>query len=372
MAGADLRIIRVRHIPDPLRTSRESRLEVAIDNVGTIESSPYTLSVYNESGNRLDYHSKRSGLSTIAYNVITLEFRIRERGMHTLRFVIEGGESTHNEWLETLFWYDEGEEGGIGGPDCDLGTGGYIHDINILEANSGARIALQRMMDDFNSYSSSIIHDFKYNLYANFDAYCNKFDDLIKKSGLIRKEIVPGPSGLTQLIIEDDFKEFHYFRNELNKSPTTLSKLMSEKDKWEMLPYYKSAFHMFDTAESRNGLLNLKFVSKGSQRHEAVYNEFGILLNEINDYRNMGTYNYVGADDVEGHKLYDVEPYYRWGNVDGKGEGDSFIAALNRAWAFVQNSSAIEYYNSYATQFGLPQFIGITFEELDRIMKDLF
>jgi hypothetical protein len=70
--------------------------------------------------------------------------------------------------------------------------------------------------------------------------------------------------------------------------------------------------------------------------------------------------------------LYDVEPYYKWGNINGKGEGNSFVAALNRAWDFVQDSSAIEYYNSYATQFKLPPCDGKSLEELESVMKDFF
>ncbi|WP_432664057.1 CARDB domain-containing protein [Wukongibacter baidiensis] len=90
MARADLKILKVE--PSSLRAYKDSQFKVTIDNVGDVKSSPFTLAVYDEYGKRLDYHYNRSGLHTYGYNKVTLEFRIKESGRHTLRFVIEAGD----------------------------------------------------------------------------------------------------------------------------------------------------------------------------------------------------------------------------------------------------------------------------------------
>lgn len=188
-------------------------------------------------------------------------------------------------------------------------------------------------------------------------------NELVKKSGLVRRKAVPGAGSnggsTTKTIVEDRFKDIHYFRNKLNKVPTTLGELMNEKNKWEMLLYYKAAFHM----NGDDGIFNLKFVSNGDQLHEAVYDKDEKLLTETNDPLNMGTYNYVGPDDVDGHIDYDIEPYYKWGNTSilgGKGALVEISAAVENVLKFVADGlisqHAQNHYNIYARQFGLPEF----------------
>ena len=71
-----------------------------------------------------------------------------------------------------------------------------------------------------------------------------------------------------------------------------------------------------------DGEYNVKFISADGH-FEAVYDKEGKLLTEENDPINMGTYNYFGPNDFNGHKEYDVEPYYIYGNtVNQKGRGE--------------------------------------------------
>jgi len=108
----------------------------------------------------------------------------------------------------------------------------------------------------------------------------------------------------------------HYLRNKLNYAPLSLDDMLLEiKNKntlnWQLMPPRDSALHMFGL----DGEYNVKFVS-GNGMFEAVYDKNGVLLNEDNDPINMGTYNYANpTTDVKKHSIYDVAPYYIWGNT---------------------------------------------------------
>lgn len=133
---------------------------------------------------------------------------------------------------------------------------------------------------------------------------------------------------------EVDFEEMHYFRNKLNKVPTSLNHLLEinqslPKDKkWILLPPTESGFHMY----GENGVYNLKFLSADGT-FEAVYDRQGRL---VTDPRNMGTYNYVShIVDKDLHSKYDIAPYFDFGNTKEDGEKDGATeygkAALNVA-----------------------------------------
>lgn len=108
-------------------------------------------------------------------------------------------------------------------------------------------------------------------------------------------------------------KEEHYSRNKLNKAPATLGELKGEKDNWIKMDEDKSLYHM----QGEDGLDNVKYVSIDGH-YEAVYgsgDDDAILLTEENDPVNMGTYNFKDPNnDPVGHFLYDMLPYYLWGN----------------------------------------------------------
>jgi hypothetical protein len=121
-----------------------------------------------------------------------------------------------------------------------------------------------------------------------------------------------------------------------------------------MLPYDKAAFHM----TGDEGIFNLKFVSKGDQRYEAVYDTDGKLITEEGDgYINMGTYNYIGPDKVSGHIACDVNPYYKYGNIEGTGKGMAaeLVQAGGNIVRFLASTAARIHYNTYASQMGLEE-----------------
>jgi len=70
----------------------------------------------------------------------------------------------------------------------------------------------------------------------------------------------------------------------------------------------------------------LKFVSSQSTNNmfEGVYNFDGILLTAENDPVNCGTYNYC-SDQInsELHQKFDIDTYFKWGNVKGLFYGNS-------------------------------------------------
>jgi hypothetical protein len=139
-------------------------------------------------------------------------------------------------------------------------------------------------------------------------------------------------------------EKIHYFRNKLNVAPETLEDMVKEAQKgnWRLLPPIQAAFHMNDHDKIDEPLKNLKFVSSDGY-FEAVYDVNGKLLTEENDPINMGTYNYIGPDDVKGHERLDVDPYYKWGNteeVEGRGMRRELAAATNNLRKYESSKEA--------------------------------
>ena len=126
-------------------------------------------------------------------------------------------------------------------------------------------------------------------------------------------------------------QEEHYFRNKLNRVPATLDemveinrKIKNENERWILLGTNTSAYHMYATDFSGDGLNNLKFISADGM-YEAVYNHKGQLCTEITDPIKMGTFNYNGTYITNpagyvGHWDLDVEPYEKWGNIPNGGK----------------------------------------------------
>lgn len=357
---------------EPFKVGNEVEFTVKVKNYErNLDSPRYRVVLEDMNGNQLDYDNEPSVAprdTNNAYVATTIRTDdINSEGKVELRFRIVARDDqytdTDNDDNDKVREYNViGTGSGL--KISDLGTLTYIRLIeSIKESSSGIIGALNWMKCDFESFEEEDIKDFKRNYDREFNRFCQKFNELIKESGLIREEKKLSPSGnyvITELIIEDDFEEFHYFRNKLNRAPDTLDELIEEKDKWEMLPFYKAAFHM----SGDDGIFNLKFVSKDGQHHEAVYNKEGKLLTEKNDYINMGTYNYIGPDDADGHILYDVKPFYKWGNVSNTGRGDLKelkIAGENIGKFLLSDwisKEAQNNYNEYVHKFGLPMITG--------------
>ncbi|MDE7360316.1 MAG: cellulose binding domain-containing protein [Oscillospiraceae bacterium] len=191
----------------------------------------------------------------------------------------------------------------------NFGSGEYFEDLirrfdesNTFEFESEEYFdhIVNMMIDDLNR---SIYHEQV--SFENWDKFCEFFNYCIKNSGEINKEK-------------------HYTRNKLNRAPLTLKEMLMERGKWTLCDLSSSLYHM----DGVNGEYNLKFMSSCG-KYEAVYNRNGELLTEINDPVNMGTYNYVDFNtDFWGHKKYDVDPYKKYGNVNG-------VHAVNPASCFI-------------------------------------
>ena len=75
-----------------------------------------------------------------------------------------------------------------------------------------------------------------------------------------------------------------------------------------------SSFHQYVT----DGGKNIKYVSFDGH-FEVIYNGKNVLQNEKNNSLDMGTYNYYSPKTAPiDHGIYDIMPYERWGNVEGK------------------------------------------------------
>ena len=205
----------------------------------------------------------------------------------------------------------------------DLGTIQHINRINKAELIYGPYFTLTQLISEFNSYNNETIEDLKYNKYTNFDRVCKKVNELVKKVKMT--------------------EEIHYFRNRLNKGPKELELLLKEKDNWVLLTPDKSAFHM----HGRDGIFNLKFISKDEGNFEVVYDKDNKLVtNRIN----MGTYNFANPEDIKGHEKYDLKPYYSWGNTEmctGDGQLESLKKAINNLTRFSSDLNAKERYEKY-------------------------
>ncbi|GEM_PF-5884806 len=145
---------------------------------------------------------------------------------------------------------------------------------------------------------------------------------------------------------EVPYKELHYFRNKLNRSPKTRDEMVtkinnsSDGEKWKLLEIEESIFHMF----GEEGEFNLKFISADGM-FEAVYNRAGTLLTESNDPVNMGTYNYSHPKkNKTGHGMFDVAPYILYGNVEGVPAASGEFENKTR---FYNNPQAVAKYEEY-------------------------
>ena len=167
------------------------------------------------------------------------------------------------------------------------------------------------------------------------DEYCSKFNSYVKRSGSVTEKV-------------------HYFRNNLNRIPTTLQQLNSQSSNWVLLKVGSSGYHMCSTSFSETGSYNLKFISKNG-RNEGVYINYygdknknkGKACTEKTDPKNMGTYNFSGmyyakgkaSKEAKDHFELDMVPYYSYGNVSRND--------LPNLFEQMSNSNANRYNDNY-------------------------
>ena len=192
----------------------------------------------------------------------------------------------------------------------EIETDCYIYLNNYYQLYCGYKFEL--MMSDYDEYiAHSDVNDISK---SDWDAFCTTF-----------KNSVYGYGAVTQAA--------HYFRNKLNRAPSTLDGLLSEKSQWDLLEVGESIYHMYNI----DGEFNIKFVATNGM-YEAVYNKDDILLTEDNDPINMGTFNYCSPNYWLGHFLFDMEPYYLWGNTATCTESHIFSDGKSR---YENNDEAI-------------------------------
>ena len=159
---------------------------------------------------------------------------------------------------------------------------------------------------------------------ADYLAYCKWISELVTQSGRIPNQ------------------QLHYLRNQLILSIANLEQLKeyqnTHPDAWILYTAENSLFHL----NGPDGIFNLKFAS-ADKSFELVFRKAEDLnqpgsaraLTETADpYDNLGTYNYATTDILK-HTLFDVVPYYLYGNTAEKNGG--LFANLIQ---FQKNSSA--------------------------------
>ena len=97
----------------------------------------------------------------------------------------------------------------------------------------------------------------------------------------------------------------------------------------------------------KDGIYNLKFISTDGGHFEVVYDKDNKLVTER---INMGTYNFANPEDVKEHEIYDLKPYYNWGNTEmctGDGQLESLKKAIDNLKRFSSDSHAKQRYEKY-------------------------
>lgn len=185
--------------------------------------------------------------------------------------------------------------------DNRLGSSKYVAKKTGMAARSGSRNALTAIMNDVDKNRAQIDNNDPHNILRLY----RLVSSLVYRTGYVDKEV-------------------HYFRNKLNRTPESLNKLMSLNSslpmnkRWVLLDVMNSTYHI----QGADGEYNLKFLS-AEGFCEAVYNKYGILLDQKNDPVNMGTFNYAaGIKEANAHEKYDVIPYLKWGNTLDSPEKD--------------------------------------------------
>lgn len=136
--------------------------------------------------------------------------------------------------------------------------------------------------------------------------------------GIVLKEGELNTLGLTKAT-RDFLQNEHYNRNQYNVmegGPTNLSDAMrlteGEVPLLIRLSEDKSLYHVQGYDEISGIVDNPKFVSTNGGNFEFVFDKHSGNL--VTDVVNQGTYNFYGPDNVVGHSLFDVAPYWVWGN----------------------------------------------------------
>lgn len=194
--------------------------------------------------------------------------------------------------------------------DAILGDSSYVSSFTAVP-QSQARLAFDQIISDVDNYGNQL-NDFGS---SNVTSFNSLVSNIVKMVGSVDKVM-------------------HFARNKLNRAPASLSAMVqyinSNLDKkWRLLPPEEAAYHM----NGVGGEYNLKFISPDGH-FEGIYNSVTGTL--VSDSENMGTYNYVDPSNTIEHTIYDVNPFYKWGNIE---------TGINRSLtdgAFIENLKAAD------------------------------
>lgn len=213
----------------------------------------------------------------------------------------------------------------------------YISHLSLMEeqlqdTSAAAEMALRRMMSDVEGGLIELdsLTDAEYKAIARQLCY------LIDRKGGVYS------------------RDEHYFRNNFSRAPATLEEMVQCITQtpntvfgWRLMPPKSTYLHM----QGENGEYNLKFLSADGI-FEAVYNKDGMLLTAETGPDAMGTFNY--ADSVTRahlHSVYDVMPYFTWGNVLFEGAPSRDILS-NMRNKYNKNPDAKAHYAHYKQLLG--------------------
>ena len=219
------------------------------------------------------------------------------------------------------------------------------------KASECARLTLSKMIDIVNECPDTDKVSFDEWIY-----FCKKFNSYVK-------------------IYDKVDEELHYFRNKLNRTPSSFQELIDNKSDWFIYSKSKTGYHMnngyykssnvdYTNYSSYNNEYNMKFVDKyglnevivspkddiRNMTHDEIYEyltkaeNWVILTDDINNQNpnfrydpvNMGTYNYCASLPITSlfatidikriiksgendsiHEKYDVSTFRTWGNIRG-------------------------------------------------------
>jgi hypothetical protein len=160
-----------------------------------------------------------------------------------------------------------------------------------------------------------------YNMYA----YCNNNPVLyFDSSGHSWKSVLAGAISLLTIIavvtleILSPSKEEHYARNSHNEIPDDdelLGIVQGENDKWHKADDSMNRYHRNTNGiQGEEAMYNKKYMTEGNESEVIIcYDPVHVPVPyRVTDPNNIGTYNY--GEGIFEHFVYDVWPYWKWGN----------------------------------------------------------
>lgn len=243
-------------------------------------------------------------------------------------------EDTSLQYLRAR-WYDPSQgrfinqdtyEGDINNP-LSLNLYSYVHNNPIANSDPSGHFCVSR--DGYWAHGGGCSNDKSY--YLGDDSVYAKFSMISggRHDGSVDGSVDPIPSyvlnfwrtypkeyekaerkkAARMLYEETDQVEFlilmHYTRNALNRAPATIND--ARANGWQQLKESESVYHQMGIGNKNNA----KFVSPNGLM-EAVYHEDGSLVTNL---KNLGTYNFAPPTAAKDHLLYDVLPYFVFGNA---------------------------------------------------------